>query len=113
MTPNPSRPSQLHQCRLSIALLLAMALGSCASSPSGEPNTTQGDSKLQVMTTFVPITNFTKAVAGDRAQITQLMPNNVGPHDYQAKPEDVQKLAKADIFSHEWSRNGSLSRRHG
>lgn len=51
-----------------------------------------------MITTFVPITNFTKAVAGDRAQITQLMPNNVGPHDYQAKPEDVQKLAKADVL---------------
>lgn len=98
MTPNPSRPSRLQQCQLSIALLSALALGSCASTPSGDPNTTQDDSKLQVTTTFLPITNFTKAVAGDRAQVTQLLPNNIGPHDYQAKPEDVQKLAKADIL---------------
>lgn len=98
MTPNPSRPSRLQQCQLSIALLSALALGSCASSPSGDPNTTQDDSKLQVTTTFLPITNFTKAVAGDRAQVTQLLPNNIGPHDYQAKPEDVQKLAKTDIL---------------
>lgn len=98
MTPNPSRLSRLQQCQLSIALLSALALGSCASSPSGEPNSTQDDSKLQVTTTFLPITNFTKAVAGDRAQVTQLLPNNIGPHDYQAKPEDIQKLAKADIL---------------
>ncbi|MGR3275753.1 metal ABC transporter solute-binding protein, Zn/Mn family [Acaryochloris marina NIES-2412] len=98
MTPNPSRPSRLQQCQLSIALLSALALGSCASTPSGDPNTTQDDSKLQVTTTFLPITNFTKAVAGDRAQVTQLLPNNIGPHDYQAKPEDVQKLAKTDIL---------------
>mgnify|MGYP000471325740 CR=1 FL=1 len=98
MTPNPSHPSRLQQCQLSIALLSALALGSCASSPSGDPNTTQGDSKLQVTTTFVPMTNFTKAVAGDRAQVTQLMPNNIGPHDFQAKPEDIQKLAKADVL---------------
>lgn len=98
MTPHPSRPSRLQKYQLSIALLSALALGSCASPPSGETNSTQGDSKLQVITTFVPITNFTKAVAGDRAQVTQLMPNNVGPHDYQAKPEDIQSLAKADVL---------------
>lgn len=98
MTPNPSRLSRLQQCQLSIALLSALALGSCASSPSGETNSTQDDSKLQVTTTFLPITNFTKAVAGNRAQVTQLLPNNIGPHDYQAKPEDIQKLAKADIL---------------
>lgn len=98
MTPHPSRPSRLKKYQLSIALLSALALGSCASPPSEETSSTQGDSKLQVTTTFLPITNFTKAVAGDRAQVTQLLPNNVGPHDYQAKPEDVQKLAKADVL---------------
>jgi zinc transport system substrate-binding protein len=55
-------------------------------------------SGLQVVTTFLPITQFTKAVAGDRAQVTQLLPTNVGPHDFQAKPEDAQKLAKADVL---------------
>lgn len=98
MTPHSSRPSRLQKYQLSIALLSALALGSCASTPSGEPNSTQDDSKLQVTTTFLPITNFTKAIAGDRAQVTQLLPNNIGPHDYQAKPEDIQKLAKADIL---------------
>lgn len=98
MTPHPSRPSRLQKYQLSIALLSALALGSCASSPSRDPSSTQGGSKLHVITTFVPITNFTKAVAGDRAQITQLMPDNVGPHDYQAKPEDIQSLAKADVL---------------
>jgi zinc transport system substrate-binding protein len=50
------------------------------------------------VTTFLPMTQFTKAVAGDRAEVTQLLPTNVGPHDFQAKPEDVQKLAKADVL---------------
>lgn len=86
--------------QLSLALIsaLAVGLGSCTSTPSGGPNAAQSDKKLEVMTTFLPITNFTKAVAGDRAQVTQLLPNNVGPHDYQAKPEDVQKLTTADVL---------------
>jgi zinc transport system substrate-binding protein len=62
------------------------------------PTTNPTPSKLQVVTTFVPVTQFTQAVAGDRAQVTQLLPPNIGPHDYQSKPEDVQKLAQADVL---------------
>ena len=51
-----------------------------------------------MVTAFLPITQFTKAVAGDRAEVTQLLPTNIGPHDFQAKPEDAQKLAKADVL---------------
>ncbi|MFN5514376.1 MAG: metal ABC transporter solute-binding protein, Zn/Mn family, partial [Cyanobacteriota bacterium] len=36
--------------------------------------------------------------AGERAEVTQLLPANLSPHDYQAKPEDAQKLAKANVL---------------
>ncbi len=83
---------------------IAVSLGSCASnvpatnfaSPQAQSVTSR--KKLQVVTTFIPITDFTMAVAGDRAQVTQLLPTNVGPHDFQAKPEDAQKLVKADVL---------------
>jgi ABC-type Zn uptake system ZnuABC Zn-binding protein ZnuA len=92
----------------SLLLLAAIAigLGGCIdntpSSPTAVSPSPQSSSlnspKLQVVTTFIPITNFTKAVAGDRAEVNQLLPPNVGPHDYQAKPEDIQKLAKAQVL---------------
>ena len=53
---------------------------------------------LQVVTTFLPITQFTTAVAGDRAEVAQLLPTNVGPHEYQAKPGDAQAIANADVL---------------
>lgn len=90
---------------------IATALSSCASNSTSStiPTTPQAqvspevapaspESDLQVVTTFIPITQFTKAVVGDRAEVTQLMPTNVGPHDYQAKPEDAQNLAQADVL---------------
>jgi zinc transport system substrate-binding protein len=73
---------------------VTITLGSCTKPPATTPVSKQ----LQVVTTFIPITDFTKAVAGDRAQVTQLLPTNVEPHDYQAKPGDAQKLAKADVL---------------
>lgn len=83
----------------------AIALGSCtapATDTATEADTTNADvatePALQVVTTFLPITQFTTAVAGDRAEVTQLLPTNVGPHDFQAKPGDVQAVANADVL---------------
>lgn len=94
-----------HPCSITIASGLAIGLGSCAptSAPSGSESpqaqaSPAANEELQVVTTFLPITQFTKAVAGDRAEVTQLLPTNVGPHDYQAKPEDAQKLSQADVL---------------
>lgn len=93
--------------RLSIAVISAitLSLGSCAANAPSTNSDSQAQSptaattdELQVVTTFLPITQFTKAVAGDRAEVTQLLPTNVGPHDYQAKPEDAQRLVEADVL---------------
>ncbi|MBE9070638.1 zinc ABC transporter substrate-binding protein [Leptolyngbya cf. ectocarpi LEGE 11479] len=81
----------------------AIALGSCttpsATTEADATNTeTPTEPALQVVTTFLPITQFTTAVAGERAEVTQLLPTNVGPHDFQAKPGDVQAVANADVL---------------
>ncbi|MEO1446754.1 MAG: zinc ABC transporter substrate-binding protein, partial [Cyanobacteria bacterium J06635_11] len=84
---------------------IALGLGSCTT-PTTE-STAEADStnaevvsepSLQVVTTFLPITQFTNAVAGDRAEVTQLLPTNVDPHDFQATPGDVQAIANADVL---------------
>lgn len=87
----------VHQFSMFVMMAIVVSLGSCT---SNAPVTTPASSqkKMQVVTTFIPITDFTKAVAGDRAQVTQLLPTNVGPHDFQAKPDDARKLAKADVL---------------
>ena len=51
-----------------------------------------------MITTFLPITQFTQAVAGDRIEVTQLIPLSAGPHHYQARPEEIQNLAGADVL---------------
>lgn len=80
-----------------IALASAIALQSCAPSATSDSASEAESAGLQVVTTFLPITQFTRAVAGDRAEVQQLLPSNVSPHDYQAKPTDVQAIAKADV----------------
>ncbi|MEM9808174.1 MAG: zinc ABC transporter substrate-binding protein [Cyanobacteria bacterium P01_D01_bin.56] len=87
-----------------MALGAIVTLGSCTATPTtdttseAEPSAAATGDSLQVVTTFLPITQFTKAVAGDRAEVVQLLPTNVGPHDFQAKPSDVQAVAGADVL---------------
>ncbi len=82
-----------------VTAAIALSLSSCTSAPEATSSeASPPDDTLQIITTFVPITNFTMAVAGDRAQVTQLLPPGVGPHDYQAKPQDAQRLAEADVL---------------
>ncbi len=90
---------RIRRCSLLLVSLTAMGLGGCGTgSPSISASPTEETKRLRVITTFIPVTNFTKAVVGDRAEVTQLLPTNVGPHDYQAKPEDVQKLARGNVL---------------
>jgi len=100
---------QLFSSRITLLLAssaaIALGLGSCAiTSPSSEAESPESEvaaapeDPLQVVTTFLPITQFTTAVAGDRAEVVQLLPTNVGPHDYQARPGEVQAIANADVL---------------
>ena len=57
-----------------------------------------GRPSLQVVTTFLPITLFTRAVAGDCATVRALIPPNLGPHDFQAKPGDLTALRQARVL---------------
>ncbi|MEM9485188.1 MAG: zinc ABC transporter substrate-binding protein [Cyanobacteria bacterium P01_F01_bin.116] len=87
-----------------MALGAIITLGGCTVAPTATSEAESSEAavapedSLQVVTTFLPITQFTKAVAGDRAEVVQLLPTNVGPHDFQAKPSDIQAVAGADVL---------------
>ena len=77
-------------------LLCLTALVSCANPKAADPSSEQ--STLNVVTTFLPITLFTEAVAGECATVTALIPPNLGPHDFQATPGDIAALSNAQIL---------------
>ncbi len=87
---------------LLLASSVAIALGSCTGTPETSEVGTADEAvetvDLTVMTTILPMTQFTNAVVGDRAEVISLMPTNVDPHDFQASPADVQALASADVL---------------
>ena len=78
------------------AMLLMTALVSCGTPQKSDCNSDQ--SKLNVVATFLPITLFTEAVAGECATVTALIPPNLGPHDFQATPSDIAALSNASVL---------------
>lgn len=91
---------------------LAALLGACGrgAKEGPVPSTVDGSQRsglaregasgrgLQVITTFLPITLFTRAVAGDCAEVRALVPPSTGPHDFQAKPGDLLALRQARVL---------------
>jgi zinc/manganese transport system substrate-binding protein len=83
--------------RLPGALVLAAALVACGA-PREADRPTEKTTGIEVVTTFLPITLFTRAVAGDCATVTALVPPTTGPHDFQAKPGDLAALRQARVL---------------
>lgn len=74
-----------------VCWVFALSLGVC-----GEPAPTE--KRLQVVTSFLPVYCFAANVAGDLADVRNLLPPNVGPHDYQPTPGDAKKMLAADVL---------------
>jgi zinc/manganese transport system substrate-binding protein len=87
----------LRHLRLPGALVLAAALVACGA-PREADRPTETSTGIEVVTTFLPITLFTRAVAGDCATVTALVPPTTGPHDFQAKPGDLAALRQARVL---------------
>jgi zinc transport system substrate-binding protein len=54
--------------------------------------------KRRILTTFAPIHSWTLNVAGEDATVELLLPGDVGPHDFQLRPQDLRKIRQADLL---------------
>ena len=77
-------------------LFSIMALATLAACRQKLPQVDSG--RLQVVTTLFPLYDFVRNVGGDSVAVTLLLPPGVEPHSFEPKPEDVQKVARADVF---------------
>ncbi|MBM5802088.1 MAG: zinc transporter substrate-binding protein, partial [Cyanobacteria bacterium K_DeepCast_35m_m2_023] len=83
---------QLWPATLAVALVLA------ACGQSHQDRTVRSEPADEVVTTFLPITLLTRAVAGDCARVTPLIPAQVSPHSFQARPGDLAAVRRALVL---------------
>jgi len=100
----PAGSSRLGRCPLLLlGALTLLLLASCRAPGSGSaPPASQappgGPHRLRVVTTVLPITLFTRAVASGCAVVEPLLPSDVGPHDVQTSPSQLARLRRADVL---------------
>jgi zinc transport system substrate-binding protein len=76
-----------------VGLALVAALTGCASSAPS----TADSSKLGVVATFYPLAWMAEQIGGDAVAVTNLTPPGVEPHDLELAPDQVERLANADL----------------
>ncbi|TXK74688.1 metal ABC transporter substrate-binding protein [Paenibacillus sp. N3.4] len=77
---------------LALTAVSAVILSGCGSV------TSSSNGKLNVVTTFYPMYEFTKQVAGDHADVIALIPPGAEPHDWEPSAKDMKKLKEAKLF---------------
>lgn len=88
---------------LALILTLLLGLTACA--------------ELNIVCSIFPQYDFARFIAGDRANVSQLLPPGIDSHEYEASPRDILALDRADLFIYtdeeleQWVKNvkGSLS----
>jgi ABC-type Zn uptake system ZnuABC Zn-binding protein ZnuA len=81
-------------------LLFFVIFSSCRQAEMSEKHegSKHPEGKLRVITTIAPLYSFAKNVAGNYAEVDNLLPSGAGPHDYSLSPEDVMKMSKARVI---------------
>lgn len=54
--------------------------------------------EISIVTTVFPPYDFAKQVAGDRAEVVQLLPAGAESHTFEPTPQDIIKIQNCDVF---------------
>lgn len=78
-----------------LAMILMLALA-CARPAKRAP--ARDTRPILVMASITPLADFVRHVGGDRVQVTVLVPPGSSPHTFEPTPEQVKRLARADLL---------------
>ena len=78
-----------------------LLVGLCALTLAACSGQAKNDGKLKLVTTFYPVYEFTKQVAGDTANVDLLIGAGTEPHDYEPSAKAVATIQEADAFVYE------------
>ncbi len=85
--------------RPGVALVAAAALvASCAGDgDEGRGAPAPGDGRLEIATTVAPITSIVANIAGDRADVTGIVPEGTNSHTFEPRPSVAELLSRVDV----------------
>ena len=75
--------------------LAAAFLAACGSGDGDAPSSSVA--RPTVVATTTQVADLARQVAGDRAEVRQILPANADPHDYEPRPSDVKAVSGAAV----------------
>jgi zinc/manganese transport system substrate-binding protein len=80
---------------LAVLGLIAALLGACGS--GGSAGDAGADDARTAVATTTQVADLARAVAGERADVRQILRPNADPHEYEPRPSDVKAVAGAAV----------------
>ncbi len=74
---------------------VALMMSAACSSNTGAGTPSSG--RLRIVTTVAPITSIVANIAGDKADVTGIVPEGTNSHTFEPPPSAVEVLTKADV----------------
>ena len=83
-----------------VAIIIVIPLSSIAiyGTDSSQQFTKTDNSKLQVISSFYPLHEFSQKIGGDKVDVTLIVPVGIEPHDWEPTVKDVQKMQQSDLI---------------
>ncbi|MDR1443591.1 MAG: metal ABC transporter substrate-binding protein [Treponema sp.] len=81
-----------------ILCICALASLAAALPAGGRRDTGKVEGTLSVVTTIFPPYDFVRAITGDKAAITMLLPPGSESHSFEPTPQDIIKVQNCDVF---------------
>jgi zinc transport system substrate-binding protein len=76
----------------------AFGLSACGAGDAEKESATSDDGKVKIMSTVFPGYDFSREIAGDKADVTMLLPPGSESHSFEPTPKDIIEIEKQDIF---------------
>jgi len=89
---------QIKLAIIAIAVVIPLSSIAVYGTNSNQQFTTTDSSKLQVISSFYTLHEFSQNVGQEKVDVTLLVPVGVEPHDWGPTIKDVQRMQKSDLI---------------
>jgi len=83
---------------LVLAVAVILILGAWFVGKNNSTPQKAASSKLSVITSFYPLFFFSAEIAGDRAEVKNITPSGVEPHDFEPTAQDIAQIEKSNLL---------------
>jgi zinc transport system substrate-binding protein len=79
-------------------MIITLSLSVCALFATGKKEGTANNEKPDVVAVNFPAYDFARQIAGDRVNLTMLLPPGAESHSFEPTPRDIIKIQDCDVF---------------